>query len=64
MGQVKRTTYKYVFKAGNRVKHVGFTSDLSRREKELMTNRSTGHIKQVGRRTTRDAARKWAQERR
>jgi len=64
MGQVKRTTYKYIFKVGNRIKHVGSTSDLSRREKELLSERNTGHIKQVGRRTTRVAARRWAQENR
>jgi hypothetical protein len=64
MGQVKRTTYKYLFKVGNRIKHVGFTSDLSRREGELMGETPRGHIKKVGRRTTRRAARRWARDNR
>jgi hypothetical protein len=64
MGQVKRTTYKYLFKVGNRIKHVGFTSDLSRRERELRRGTPKGHIKGVGRRTTREAARRWTQDNR
>jgi len=64
MGQVKRPTYKYLFKVGNRIKHVGFTSDLSRRERELMKETPRGHIKKVGRRTTGEAARRWARENR
>lgn len=62
MGQVRRGVNKYLFKVGNRVKHIGFTSDLSRREKELRAEDSMGHIRKVGRITTRDAARRWAKE--
>ena len=64
MGQAKRTTHKYLFKVGNRIKHVGFTSDLSRRERELMREIPKGHINKVGRRTTRGGARKWAEDNR
>jgi len=64
MGQVRRTTHKYLFKAGNRIKHVGFTSDLSRRERELKREIPRGHIKKVGRRTTGEAARRWARDNR
>jgi len=64
MSQEPRKTYKYIYKVGNKAKHFGITTDLSRREKEHSTKLSEGHIKKVGRRTTRLAARKWAQERR
>ncbi len=64
MGQVRRTTYKYLFKVGNRIKHVGFTSDLSRRERELIRETPGGHIKKVGRRTTGEAASRWSRENR
>lgn len=64
MGQVKRTAYKYLFKVGNRIKHVGFTSDLPRRERELMREAPRGHIKKVGRRTTGEAARRWTRDNR
>lgn len=59
MGQASRNTYKYVFKVGNRIKHGGITEDLGRREQEHEQEWPGGHIKQVGRRTTREAARKW-----
>jgi len=61
MAETSRDTYKYVFKVGNVAKHFGITADLSRREKEHKNKWSTGHIRQVGRRMTRDAARKWSQ---
>jgi predicted GIY-YIG superfamily endonuclease len=61
-----RDTYKYEFKIGNRVVHSGITNDLERREGEHQRRRgwSGGHIKQVGRRTTRDGARRWEDEQR
>ena len=64
MGQVRRTTHKYLFKVGNRIKHVGFTADLSRRESELKKETPRGHIRKVGRRTTGEAARRWARDNR
>lgn len=63
MGQEPRDTYKYLFKVGNRIMHGGITNDLERREKEHQQEWPNGHIKQVGRRTTRDAAQEWEKER-
>ncbi len=54
-----RDTYKYRFKVGNKVVHGGITKDLQRREAEHREKWPKGHIKQVGVRTTEDAARKW-----
>ena len=59
-----RDTFKYQFKVGNRVAHEGITNDLGRREQEHHRGiHKGGHIKQVGRRTTREAAREWEKER-
>jgi predicted GIY-YIG superfamily endonuclease len=67
-------TYKYHFKIGNVVVHGGITYDLARRETEhknsgrwtLHRGRRLywihGHIKQVGYRTTREAALRWERE--
>lgn len=61
----ERDTYKYYFKEGNRIIHVGITNNLERREQEHQNRLSeTGHIKQVGNRTTREAALKWENEQR
>ena len=59
-----RDTYKYHFKKGNKIVHIGITNDIDRREKEHRNEPgySKGHIKQVGFRTTRDAALKWERE--
>lgn len=54
-----RDTYKYQFKVGNKVVHRGITHDLERREQEHKQSSSKGHIRQVGRRTTRQAADRW-----
>ena len=64
MGQVLRKTYKYVYKIGNKVKHIGITKDLSRREKEHKAEWPTGHVSKIGRRTTRNAAKEWARGKR
>ena len=58
----KRNTYKYHFKVGNKIVHGGVTDDLTRREKEHKNKWPKGHIVQVGRRTTEEAARKWEKE--
>ena len=61
----KRETYKYAFKVGNKIVHRGITSDLDRRETEHQNSRqpwANGHIFQIGRRTTRDAALEWELE--
>ena len=60
MAAKKRDIYKYVFKRGNRILHGGITNDLERREGEHRRDIDRkGHIKQVGRCTTEDAARDW-----
>ena len=57
-----RDTYKYQFKVGNKIVHGGVTNNLNRRESEHQQKWSEGHIKQVGRRTTEEAARNWEKE--
>ncbi len=59
-----RDTYKYHFKKGNTIVHRGITNDIDRREGEHRRERglSKGHIKQIGFRTTYDAALEWERE--
>ncbi len=57
--RTSRDTYKYNFKVGNKIVHSGITIDLERRERQHQRRWPNGHIKQVGYRTTADAARKW-----
>ncbi len=57
-----RNHYKYNYKIGNKIVHGGITKDLERREEEHQQKWPNGHIKQVGRKTTEDAARKWEEE--
>ena len=61
-----RTTYKYHFKLGNRIVHTGITRDLDRREGEHRREDGweKGHIRQVGVRTTPEAAWQWEEEQR
>lgn len=55
-----RDTYKYEFRGSDdRIKHSGITNDLNRRESELRRQYGEGDIHQVGRRTTREAAKEW-----
>ncbi|OHE20298.1 MAG: hypothetical protein A2X95_05665, partial [Syntrophobacterales bacterium GWF2_56_9] len=54
-----RDTYKYNYKVGNKIVHSGITDDLERREQEHQQKWPKGHIKQVGIKTTEDAAREW-----
>jgi len=58
----KRDTFKYHYKQGHKIVHSGITDDLERREQEHEQKWPGGHIKQVGRRTTEDAAREWEAE--
>lgn len=55
----RRNYYKYDFKIGNKIAHSGITKDLERREEEHKQKWPKGHIVQVGRRTTKEAAEKW-----
>ena len=57
--RLSRDPYKYNFKLGNKIVHSGITIDLERRELEHQRRWPTGRIKQVGYRTTSDAARRW-----
>ena len=57
-----RNMYKYHFKKGQKIVHSGITDDLERREQEHLRKWPGGHIKQVGRRTTEEAAREWEGE--
>ena len=57
-----RDTFKYQFKEGNKIVHRGITNDLDRREQEHQEKTPSGHITQVGQRTTREAAEKWERE--
>jgi predicted GIY-YIG superfamily endonuclease len=57
-----RDTYKYYFKVDKKAVHAGITNDLKRRELEHQQKWPNGHIFQVGRRTTEEAARKWEQD--
>lgn len=55
-----RDTYKYRLKKGNKTLQSGITNDLERREKEHQRDRGKDvYLQQVGRRTTREAAREW-----
>jgi len=58
----RRTTYKYHFKRGNKIVHSGITKDLERRGQEHLQKWPSGHIMQVGRRTTPEAAREWEEK--
>jgi len=62
MANTPRKTYKYVYKIRNKIVHGGITNDLDRREQEHKQKWPTGHIVQVGRRTTEEAARKWEKD--
>jgi hypothetical protein len=54
-----RNTYKFNFKVGNKVIKTGITKNLMRREAQLKRVNPSGHVKQVGRRSTRGSALEW-----
>ena len=54
-----RDTYKYQLKEGRKVVHRGITNDLHRRETEHQSEYPGAEIKQVGCRTTSEAALRW-----
>ena len=59
MGQ-ERDTYKYRYLGSDgKIKHSGITKNLKRREGELRSQYGEGNIEQVGRKTTREAAKDW-----
>ena len=57
-----RDTFKYQFKVVNKIVHGGITDDLQCREQEHQQKWPGGHITQVGRKTTEEAARQWEAE--
>ena len=58
-----RGTYKCHFKQGYKIVHTGITNDLERREQEhKQAYGESGHMTQVGRATTLDAALRWESE--
>ena len=58
----ERDTHKYHVKQGHKTVYRGITYDLERREAEHQKDFPGSEIKQVGRRTTREAALKWERE--
>ena len=54
-----RDTYKYHLKAGKWVVRRGITNDLNRREREHQAKYPASQIRQVGRRTSREAVLAW-----
>ena len=63
--QRRRDTYKYTLTRGGRRIRSGITNDLDRREREHQRDfGSDVRIRQVGRKTNRDAARKWERDQR
>ena len=58
----KRDTHKYVWKDGNEILSYGITDDIERREKEHQRQKPGSHLRQVGNRTTEDAARNWEKQ--
>ena len=60
-----RTTYRYNLKEGHKIIHTGITNNLERREQEHQQKYGDKvHIKQVGVRTTKEAALEWEEEQR
>ena len=59
-----RIIYRYHFKLGDKIVHTGVTYDIDRSEAEHRSEpgMSKGYAKQVGLRTTYDAAFAWMQE--
>ncbi len=55
-------TFRYQFKVGNKIVDGGITLNLAQRESDLRKKWPGGRIKQVGRRTTEEAAHRWEKE--
>ena len=58
----ERDTYKYHLQGGGKIVHRGITNDLGRREAEHQEKFPGAEIRQVGRRTTREAGLRWERE--
>ncbi len=55
----KYDTYKYQVRVGRKIVHGGITDDPERREKEHQQEWPKAKLTQVGRLTTKKAAREW-----
>lgn len=55
----ERDTYKYHVIKLRKIVHRGITDDIDRRAREHQQEFPKSRIKQIGRRTTRDAALDW-----
>lgn len=54
-----RDTYIYQVKIGDRVVHMGVTTDLKRREAQHQKDFPGSRVKQIGRKSTREEALRW-----
>lgn len=60
-----RDTHKYHVKRGKKILKSGITNDLDRREREHQRELGDDvHLQQVGRKTTRPAAKEWEKNQR
>jgi len=57
-----RDTYKYHVIKDRKIAHRGIAEDLKRRGQEHQQEYPGSRIKQIGRRTTREAALEWERE--
>jgi len=58
-----RNTKKYILKQGNKIIYVGITDDLDRRVKDHQKDKDFNIVEKVGNKTTREAAKKWEEQR-
>lgn len=57
-----RNAYKYHFIKNGKVVHRGITEDIERREREHKNTYRGGHMKKIGRCTTKNAALEWERD--
>ncbi len=62
MRKEPKDTYRYLFRIGGLVAHMGITKDPERREREHLLEYPDGHFKVVGRQATEEAAREWEKQ--
>lgn len=64
MAGQNRNHVKYRYKQGNTDSHTGITTNPARRQAEHQRANPGGHLKQVGRRVTKESALKWERDQR
>ena len=64
MAGQNRNHVKYNYKQGNRISHTGITTNPARRQAEHQSANPGGHLKQVGRRVTKESALNWERDQR